>query len=112
MPSLSSLYPLKIRSRDGVVSIDWSDRHASRFVARDLRLACRCAACVDEWTHENRIVPDQIPVDVRPLGIEMMGRYALSIRWSDGHSSGIYSFDHLREVCGCDECKRPRSFDV
>jgi DUF971 family protein len=33
-----------------------------------------------------------------------MGHYALQIEFSDGHSTGIYSYDHLRTICPCAEC--------
>ncbi len=38
-------------------------------------------------------------------GVEPVGSYALQIKWNDGHQSGIYSFDHLRSVCPCEECR-------
>ncbi|MEI6396113.1 MAG: gamma-butyrobetaine hydroxylase-like domain-containing protein [Verrucomicrobiota bacterium] len=37
--------------------------------------------------------------------VEAVGSYAIQINWSDGHNSGIYSFDHLREICQCAACK-------
>ena len=33
---------------------------------------------------------------LKMLNVEEVGHYAIRIEWSDGHSSGIYSFDHLR----------------
>ena len=82
------------------------------YQSRDLRLACRCAACVDEWSHESLVQPDRIPMDVKPRGIEAMGDSAIHIDWSDGHNTGIYTYDYLKEVCACDECKEKRSFAV
>lgn len=38
------------------------------------------------------------------LNVEPVGSYALKIFWNDGHSSGIYSWDHLRNICACAEC--------
>jgi DUF971 family protein len=38
------------------------------------------------------------------LTAEPVGHYAVRIHWSDGHNSGIYSFDHFREICPCPEC--------
>lgn len=38
--------------------------------------------------------------------VEAVGQYAIRIYWNDGHSSGIYSFDHLRSICSCKDCKR------
>jgi len=69
-------------------------------------LACRCAACVDEWTKETLVKPEQIPRGIKPVAIEVVGNYALHFTWSDGHSTGIYSYDHLREICPCEECKK------
>ena len=65
---------------------------------RALRLACGCASCIDEWTGEERLDPESVPEDVHPLRIEPVGRYAIQIEWSDGHSSGIYPFRRLREL--------------
>jgi DUF971 family protein len=39
------------------------------------------------------------------LNIEEVGAYAIRIDWSDGHNTGIYSFDHLRSICPCAECQ-------
>jgi DUF971 family protein len=36
--------------------------------------------------------------------VEPVGNYAIRIQWSDGHGSGIYSFEHLRKICPCDAC--------
>jgi DUF971 family protein len=30
--------------------------------------------------------------------VEPVGNYAIRILWSDGHGSGIYSFEHLRKI--------------
>ena len=104
--------PSEIKSAGETITILWSDRHASRYAARDLRLLCRCAACVDEWTHTTLVKPELVPQGVKAAAIQVMGNYALHIDWSDGHSTGIYTYDYLREVCGCDECLAKRSFSV
>lgn len=104
--------PTNIKATGTIISIDWNDHHASRYSARDVRLACRCAACIDEWSHENLIRPETVPFDVKVKSANVVGNYALHFVWSDGHSTGIYTYDHLREICGCDVCKKPRSFDV
>lgn len=87
------------------LGIIWSDKHQSLYSVRNLRLECRCAICVDEWTREKILKEDAVPADVRPLKIESVGRYALKIDWSDGHNTGIYSFDALRSLCECPQCK-------
>jgi ATP-binding protein involved in chromosome partitioning len=80
------------------LAIVWSDGRESRYDVRELRLACGCAHCVDEWSGEGRLDPASVPEDVHPLRIEPVGRYAIQIEWSDGHSSGIYPFRRLREL--------------
>jgi ATP-binding protein involved in chromosome partitioning len=80
------------------LAITWRDGLESVYSVRELRLACGCAACVDEWSGEGRLDPDSVPADVRPLRIESVGRYAIQVTWSDGHATGIYTFERLREL--------------
>lgn len=87
------------------VRIEWSDGHHSLYPARDLRLACSCAACVEEMTGRALLNPTTVAADVHPLGISPVGRYALHFNWSDGHTSGIYTFEHIRAQCRCSTCR-------
>ena len=87
------------------LGITWNDRHESTYSVRSLRLSCRCANCVDEWTREKRLKDEDIALDIRPQRIESVGRYALNFIWSDGHSTGIYTFEHLRSLCECSQCR-------
>ena len=86
------------QSGERELTIEWADGTISRYDVRELRLACRCASCVDEWTGENRLDPASVPDDVHPLRIESVGRYAIQFEWSDGHTSGIYPFQTLRAL--------------
>jgi len=91
--------PVKIEQRGPrTLGITWADGSESALDVRELRLACGCAQCVDEWTGEGRLDPGSVPEDVRPLRIAGVGRYALQIEWSDGHASGIYPFRRLRAL--------------
>ena len=80
------------------LAISWADGGRSLFEVRELRLACGCASCVDEWTGEERLDPASVPEDVHPVTIDPVGRYAIQITWSDGHNTGIYPFDRLRNL--------------
>jgi len=80
------------------LAIVWSDGRESRYGVRELRLACPCATCRDELTGERLLDPSRVPDDVRPVSLSSVGNYGLKIRWSDGHDTGIYSFDRLREL--------------
>lgn len=63
-----------------------------------LRDSCPCAGCVDEMTGEKTLDPSRIPPDVRPEQVLPVGSYAVQIHWSDGHSTGIYSWAKLWEI--------------
>ncbi len=89
---------------ENVLGITWSDGHEGRHLVKALREACECAACVDEWSGEKRIEPGTIPEDVHPIEINPVGLYGIRIDWSDGHNSGIYTFTHIRSICGCAIC--------
>ena len=96
------LMPIEIgRANEHDVKITWQDGHESVYPARELRLSCPCAGCVDEVTGQARIIATSVPQNVTPLKIDLIGRYAISIQWSDGHNTGIYAFDRLRKLCPC-----------
>ncbi len=86
------------------LGIKWSDGHDSVYGCYNLRLHCRCANCVDEWNGAARLNREMVPTDVHPLTIESVGRYGLKINWSDGHSTGIYAYQSLRDYCECSLC--------
>jgi DUF971 family protein len=78
--------------------IRWKDGAVSDYQPRYLRLSCPCAGCVDEMTGRPLVDPGRIPMDVHPLSVEYVGEYALRFDWSDGHRTGIYPWDYLREI--------------
>ncbi len=65
-----------------------------------LRDLCPCAECVEEGTGRKILDPATIPAGIRPVKIDPVGNYAIQITWSDGHSTGIYSWRTLREASG------------
>ena len=92
--------PVEIgRANQHDVKIVWQDGYESVYPARELRLACPCAGCIDELTGSVRVISSSVPQDVHPLTIDLVGRYAITIRWSDGHHTGIYPFELLRRLC-------------
>jgi len=95
----SAYAPTKIDQRGPrQLAIAWADGAESLFDVRALRIACGCAECVDEWSGKPRLDPATVPDDVRPVQIHSVGRYAIQIDWSDGHSAGIYPFKRLRNL--------------
>ncbi|HKQ97442.1 MAG TPA: DUF971 domain-containing protein [Candidatus Polarisedimenticolia bacterium] len=90
---------------DGRLAILWTDGHQSVYTSRPLRLECPCAHCVDEWTGERRLEASSVPDDVAVAEIKPVGRYGYQLRWTDGHATGIYTFDMLRARCDCATCR-------
>lgn len=93
------IQPVKIfRTKENEIGFDFDDGSRSVFRLRDLRLACPCALCVDENTGERLLDPRTVPEDIRIERVQSIGRYAVGIFWSDGHSTGIYPYDLLKRL--------------
>jgi DUF971 family protein len=98
------------------VDIVWADGHRSHYDFVFLRDECPCATCNDERRKketaqalsglgEAGVLPMYKP-KARARAAKPLGNYALQIDFTDGHSSGIYSYDYLRTICPCEECAR------
>jgi ATP-binding protein involved in chromosome partitioning len=110
MTTPSSLpVPYAINRQDDGVRIEW-DRagHEGFYPAHALRLACPCAACVEEMSGKPLLDPATVDSGIRPLSLALVGAYGLRIQWSDGHATGIYTFKHLLAVCPCRACRMAR----
>ncbi len=91
--------PLRIiEENDSEITIEWSDDTESRFSAAKLRRACPCASCIDEWTGQKRLDDGSVSDETSFKHISIVGRYALNFHFSDGHDTGIFSFDLLRKI--------------
>jgi len=91
-----------VSAEKGKVLIQWPDGVETRIVNKVLRSTCQCAVCVNEFTGQPQLDIDSIPEDIRVEDIQPLGNYAVAITWSDGHSSGIFSWEHLRKISGLD----------
>jgi len=101
--------PAEIRKQGGAgMTIRWQDGHASTFGARYLRGRCPCAQCVSEVTGQRLVSEEHIAPDVGIESARTVGNYALHFSFSDGHTTGIYSFDYLRRTCPCPACSGDR----
>lgn len=85
-----------IEESDSEISIKWSDDTQTRYSAAQLRRACPCAGCINEWTGEKILRDDTVSEDLKFSHISIVGRYALNFHFSDGHETGIFSFKYLR----------------
>lgn len=101
------------------VDIDWADGHHSHYPFTYLRDACPCALCDEERRNAGRqpgdpphSKPGELPMfrpAAKPVRADPVGRYAIRFDWSDGHMHGIYSWELLRQLCPCAECKSIRN---
>ncbi len=101
------------KSEGGKISIQWSDGHRAEYLPFNLRSACPCAMCQGEpgvFGKHYEASKVFVPSDVQADAIESVGRYGLKFSWTDGHNSGIYTFDRLRKLCECKECKTMKIF--
>lgn len=80
------------------IQIRWSDGYEATLSNHAVRCACPCALCVDEYTGRRTLDPAKVPQDVRFSNAHTLGNYAVSFEWSDGHTTGIYSWDYLRSL--------------
>jgi DUF971 family protein len=80
------------------IVLHWPDGRADTLSARTVRLACRCAACVDELSGRAVLDPDQVPATLTGLRVDRVGMYALRFHWSDGHATGLYPYQALRAM--------------
>ena len=97
------------------MDIEWKDGHKSHYGFPFLRDACPCALCDEERTKSKRKpgeppkpAPGALPMfkaAAKPDNVEGVGKYAIRFQWNDGHELGIYSWQFLRDVCPCGECK-------
>lgn len=116
MPSHTDPEHIAISKSNGI-KIDWRDGHHSEYPLKWLRQECPCATCAGTHgppTTSTREAAGANPFQMykpalRMNGVEPVGNYAIRIDWNDGHNSGIYSFDYLRSICPCDECRSKRS---
>jgi len=86
------------------VRITWSDGRVSEYSLRKLRDNCPCAQCKEERAKPPakkpllRVLPGNFDGDLVIASAELVGNYALQLTWTDGHSTGIYSFTYLRSL--------------
>jgi DUF971 family protein len=95
------------RSSDGLSArLTWNDGHSSEVSYSYLRGFCPCAGC--QGHSAGPVVFQKSPDDIRANNTEPVGNYAVSFHFSDGHATGIYRFEFLRQICPCEVCRVAR----
>ena len=99
------------------VDITWADGHSSHYDFAFLRDECPCATCNDERARKESFAsagPTSSSSAALPMfkpkptarSANAVGNYAINITFSDGHSTGIYSYDYFRIICPCADCAK------
>lgn len=89
---------IRLKRAEGMLEVAWSDEEPRRFRIRQLRCACACAGCVDEMTGVRTLDVNRVPEDIAITDMQLVGNYAVKFVFSDGHDTGIYSWDRLYEI--------------
>lgn len=95
----------------GTVEIRWADGHVTTYTAEALRWLCPCAYCRGEGSLPGWLdtAPTLTEEQTRLVDLTLVGRYAIAPVWGDGHATGFYAFELLRDRCPCPECRRVRA---
>ncbi|MBN8550800.1 MAG: DUF971 domain-containing protein [Deltaproteobacteria bacterium] len=92
------------------ISLRWADGLSSIIESEKLRVECPCAGCREargDTSHANpltakksslRVLKASKVEETQLKNIWAVGNYAVGVEWGDGHSAGIYTYDHLREL--------------
>jgi DUF971 family protein len=99
------LYPTKLElAAPDRLRIAWNDGQVREITLRELRDACPCATCREKRQAPPppaNVLPVLSAAELQPLrlaGAEPQGNYAYSFHFSDGHDTGIYTLELLREL--------------
>ena len=96
----------KIVEKPKVPEVEFNEKNVSLKFDNDvytvsnhsLRKSCGCALCIDEMTRKPLLDPNSIPSDIHAKKISTIGNYALLIDWSDGHNTGFFTFNSIKEL--------------
>ena len=97
-----TLHPTKLElTPDNRLRIAWSDGQVREYAVRELRDKCPCATCREKRKTPPPLLPVVTDAETQPLrihGMSPVGNYAYSIDFSDGHDTGIFTLESLREM--------------
>lgn len=101
------LLPTNIhREGENNLIIEWNDGKRCSYTWVQLRQNCPCASCREEREQPPdpfRILKTNELQPLKPVSMTPIGRYAYKIVWNDEHDTGIFTLEHLRSLCECDD---------
>jgi DUF971 family protein len=96
--TITSLNPEAIDVNESRVKIAWNPDNIVEYTAKILRTNCHCANCISEITGEKTLDPNSITDDIQIAGAQLNGNYAISINFTDGHTTGIFTFEMMYQL--------------
>ena len=101
-------YPSKVqRISPDAVRVIWNDGHEGDYPVLYLRKRCPCAGCsAASRSTSLPVIPAGLPQRMELAKVTAMGNYAIGFHFNDGHTTGIYSYEYLRDICPCKECAK------
>lgn len=93
--------PVNLQLIGEELAISWKDGKESFLRLEFLRKACPCAVCGGEPDVMGRIFKPTVsygPNSFQLRGFQIVGGYAIQLKWGDGHDSGLYTFSFLRRL--------------
>jgi DUF971 family protein len=113
VPATPATTPVSIHAEReaSTLPIEWCDGHPTVYDFPALRWLCPCAYCRGEagmpgWLDSAPTLTDE---QTRLTDLHLVGNYAVSPHWADGHKTGYYPFVLLRDRCPCEECSARRA---
>ncbi len=99
---MNRFIPVSItRLEPGLIKVEWKDGFSAKIKLEDFRKECPCASCQGEQLGEKKIMSKfQIfqPGMNELKDLKTIGNYAVQATWGDGHDTGIYTWEYLRQV--------------
>jgi DUF971 family protein len=89
---------VRIMRRDpSRIAVEWADGRTTSYLAPELRKLCPCAQCVSETTGQRLLDLTSVGDDMTQVDVRIVGNYAITVQFSDGHATGIFTYPYLRE---------------
>jgi DUF971 family protein len=100
---MTEVVPVSLRREGDGLRIEWNDGVITFVRWQTLREHCPCAACQEQRQRPPNPLRVLSPQEVttgplQPRAMTPVGRYAYQIVWNDGHATGIYTLERLRQL--------------
>ena len=95
------LEPKNLQLIGSELAVEWNDGEESFIAVEALRRACPCASCGGEPDVLGNVMRPNVTYTAQSFELrswQLVGGYAVQPVWSDGHGTGIYSYQYLRRI--------------